>query len=236
MDWLNDNAGAVQALATLVLVGVTFWYAHLTRKISEATRLSSRPSVAVDVLTTGHDLVLRVLNTGSRAAQRITIDVLRCTNKDLRDSLGSLRPVRDGLPYLAPGRRYDYRLSDPMLTLHDVFPRTPSDDTRDWSVQLEVSYRDGDDSFSESFEVDVKALEGLQFSSFDTDGTIVAKQLGNLGQTLKEMKPPRRLFTQMYTRPCVFCSQLIPQAATKCHHCGEWQEQPPLWRPVPRDR
>jgi hypothetical protein len=38
VQWLNDNAGAVQALATIVLIGVTTAYVMLTRSISRSTQ------------------------------------------------------------------------------------------------------------------------------------------------------------------------------------------------------
>jgi hypothetical protein len=38
MRWLNENAGAVQAIATVVLVVVTSIYVYLTRSLAEATR------------------------------------------------------------------------------------------------------------------------------------------------------------------------------------------------------
>ena len=37
IDWLNTNSGAVQAIAIVVLVGVTWWYAKQTKRIAEAT-------------------------------------------------------------------------------------------------------------------------------------------------------------------------------------------------------
>jgi hypothetical protein len=42
IEWFNDNAGAVQAASTLVLVGVTIVYVYLTRNIASAARSSVR--------------------------------------------------------------------------------------------------------------------------------------------------------------------------------------------------
>lgn len=36
--WLNTNSGAVQAVSTVVLVGVTAWYVHLMRQQVETSR------------------------------------------------------------------------------------------------------------------------------------------------------------------------------------------------------
>jgi len=34
MNWLNQNAGAIQAFATAVLIGVTWRYVRLTRRMA----------------------------------------------------------------------------------------------------------------------------------------------------------------------------------------------------------
>lgn len=38
IEWLNANSGAVQAVATVVLVGITAWYVKLTRDLARTTR------------------------------------------------------------------------------------------------------------------------------------------------------------------------------------------------------
>ena len=36
MHWLNDNAGAIQAISTVVLVFITTWYVLVTRWIAKS--------------------------------------------------------------------------------------------------------------------------------------------------------------------------------------------------------
>ena len=33
ISWLNANSGAITAIATLILVGITGWYVYLTRQM-----------------------------------------------------------------------------------------------------------------------------------------------------------------------------------------------------------
>lgn len=50
MEWLNQNAGAVQAIAVVVLVIVTWLYAKRTADIAEATRDSASQQARVAAL------------------------------------------------------------------------------------------------------------------------------------------------------------------------------------------
>lgn len=235
IEWLNKNAGAIQALGTVVLVGVTYYYAHLTRKISKATRESQRAHIALDVVVRkAAQFVLVVLNSGTRAAHDVRFSVESASSDVLQEALEALAPFRRGLPYVAPGRRYDYMLHRPGPFVHDVFPRDEDEaDPGGWRAVVNVSYRDEDDTFKETVEINLRSMEDLAFSSFDTDGTVVAKALGGLEQKLEALNPRSPLNNLMAapTRFCVFCRQQISTSAVKCHECGEWQEEPPLWRP-----
>lgn len=63
--------GQIQAVTTIVLVGVTAWYVPLTRQMVQATRTSQRPYVYVDITSErGGSLELGVGNYGERAAER----------------------------------------------------------------------------------------------------------------------------------------------------------------------
>lgn len=78
IEWLNENAGAVQGAATLALVLITLWYVLLTRAIVQATRRSQRPYVYLDITGEGGPAVeLAVANYGDRAAEDIQFDVVR---------------------------------------------------------------------------------------------------------------------------------------------------------------
>jgi hypothetical protein len=53
MDWLNTNAGAVTAVATLVLVAITGFYAWRTHTIANATRILAEETRKMAAATEG---------------------------------------------------------------------------------------------------------------------------------------------------------------------------------------
>lgn len=242
IHWLNDNAGAIQALATIVLVGITYWYAHLTKQVADATRRSQRASVSVDLTSDpgGSRFVLIVENTGDRPALDISIDVTSSDNADLRDELTGLEPIAHGLPYLAPGRRLVYSTD---LRVDAVFPRARGDEgvapepAVAWSAQLEVAYRDADHEFSDPSSIDLSRLAGLSFSTFDTDGSVIAKALKKLQTEIERGRRNSPLnMARMFEQPCPYCRGAVSQSALKCKHCGEWISDPPRSAPSQRQK
>lgn len=75
IDYLNQNSSLVTAVATVILAGVTIYYACITHKIlkeSENNRKSNfLPVVIVSKISTGKILVK---NTGKGLAQNINFD------------------------------------------------------------------------------------------------------------------------------------------------------------------
>ena len=51
-SFLNDNSGAIQAVSSVILVGVTIVYAYLTKQMSSAVKrqqdLSEKPYIGMD--------------------------------------------------------------------------------------------------------------------------------------------------------------------------------------------
>ena len=64
IDGLNGNAGAITGIATVVLVGITGYYAHVTRKILDENKQmrldAQKPNIEI-YLYTERDRTLRVL-------------------------------------------------------------------------------------------------------------------------------------------------------------------------------
>jgi hypothetical protein len=242
VQWLNENAGVIQALATIVLVGITYWYARLTKQVADATRRSQRASVAVDLTSDpgGARFVLIVENTGDRPALGVKIAVSSTDNAKLREELNKLEPIAKGLPYLAPGRRLIYGTR---LYVNDVFPRdtkeedVTSDPEDGWSAELQVTYRDSDHDFREPSSIDLSALAGLSFSTFDTDGTVIAKALRSLQNEVERNRQDSPLnVSRMFQKPCPYCRERLSVSALKCNRCGEWITDPPRWAPSQRGK
>lgn len=76
MKWLNQNSGAVQAVATVVLVAVTAIYAYLTRSISREMK-SQREDAQTMARTTNLLALAEFLqNSDARAARRHVLHTL----------------------------------------------------------------------------------------------------------------------------------------------------------------
>lgn len=77
IDILNKNSGLISAVATVILVVITAWYAFITKKIlksnEESTRELIRPYIIANVEPRDYFIMLRITNIGKRPAQHITV-------------------------------------------------------------------------------------------------------------------------------------------------------------------
>ena len=138
---LNTNSGAIIALATVVLVGVTIFYAWVTRQM----RLDAqKPNIAIYPVVRRRiypHVDLYVQNIGPGTAYDVKFP------SDLSFKLGSNPPLeealflRHGIGYLLPGQRREYNLNDsPPLDFNDLTPR---------ELKIVVTYKD---SMSKKYE------------------------------------------------------------------------------------
>ncbi len=94
MDFLNDNAGAIQGIATAVLVVITGAYVWVTWQTLRTIQRSQRPYVFVDVTSGGGPhLDIAVGNHGDRAASNVRFEVVRGI-----DVLGEPKRTEDDMP------------------------------------------------------------------------------------------------------------------------------------------
>jgi hypothetical protein len=216
MDWidfLDKHAGAVTALATIVLVMITAWYAWLTRKIAKETSEARRPYVYVDISGEGGGWVELVLgNDGDRAAGDIKVTLRSCNDSAVRNQFANLEPLQSGLSHLAVGRRYRYgtvlpdRVFDEGLQEHIV-------------VVLHVAYGYAKRRFEEDFRIDLTGLRGVLLSSFVRPDEAAVKELRGIARNLGEMQ--RRSVDSFFTQACPSCASKVDVNAKKCPHCWE---------------
>ena len=126
INWLNSNSGAIIALATVVLVGVTWryvrltkHYVHLTKEILEESRQmrvdAQKPEINVDLSScvmgdgqTHVDLYVENLGGGPAYDIEFTVDLsLRLSD---RKTLGEAIFLDTGIRRLAQGRKKTHRL------------------------------------------------------------------------------------------------------------------------------
>ena len=207
VDWLNNNAGAVQAVATLALVVATAIYAGLvgaqamwgaklahettrlvqqTQRLVTETRRQSRPYVFVEVVRRGNILDTSVRNTGERGAENVRIDTLQDVHLD-GDDRGFLgwRLFQEAIPFLPPGRSVSQ-----LVAFHSqVVPKLPSVPLENRVLRYTISYRDGEEEYQESHVYDLSWLAPVGGDPWPLAGD-------SLGQLKEEVKEWRQLFAR----------------------------------------
>ena len=68
ISWLNENSGAITAIATLILVGITGWYVYLTRQM---LKVANTPVIRMFLHARGNSISLCVENIGTGFARDI---------------------------------------------------------------------------------------------------------------------------------------------------------------------
>lgn len=109
ISWLNANSGAITAIATLILVGITGWYVYLTRQM---LKVANTPVIRMFLHTRRDNITLCVENIGTGFARDIkfTGDLSFKPFKLIGESeatLEELEPFKSGIEYLGPGHKVE---------------------------------------------------------------------------------------------------------------------------------
>lgn len=217
VDMLNRNTGAVQAIATLTLAGLTFWYVIVTRRIADAARRSQRPYVHLDISGRGGPMLeIGVGNFGERAANNVQFEV----HQDVLDregiGLSVSGPFERGIPYLPPGRMYRWSFISP----EDYFTGEANS-----IFQATIRYEYGGTPYTEEVVVDFASLENVLFSSLSAPGVEAAAHLKSIATSLDRLQRIERdrsggVLDRIFPRPpCPRCREPVNRGATKCPHC-----------------
>lgn len=207
MGFLNADAGAIQGIATIVLVLLTGGYVFFTYRLVSA----ARPYVHLDVSSeSGGVLELAVANYGDRAGERISFDV----KQDIRDrqgqALSESPPFARGISYLPPGRSYRWLFIAPASLFSAESPGHVFEAT--------ITYQHGRRKFKEKVNLDFSSLNGILLRSFRDPMAEVASHLRSISGSVSK---PSRAFL-VATTHCPFCYKTVSSAAKKCPHCLEW--------------
>ena len=121
IDFLNENDGAIIAIATVFLVVVTLIYVCETRKIRETSqkmlKLSNTPEVQVSLLSGGHvmgvytlDLCVQNIGTGYAYDVKFAGSFTSFHPESSVETLGEYGIIKNGISHLGPGKRYQISL------------------------------------------------------------------------------------------------------------------------------
>ena len=123
ITWLNSNSGAITAIATVVLVGITAFYAWVTRQM----RLDAqKPEIAIYLRLEKTDLIpkkmgifyiyLYVENIGMGPARDVKFSIDPSFNLPGDKSLREVSFLELGIGYLPPGHQRKCFLANQTMT------------------------------------------------------------------------------------------------------------------------
>ena len=112
INWLNSNSGAIIALATIVLVCITGYYAWVTKKILEENRQmridAQKPNIGIHLRAVNKSgnifAQLYVENIGSGPARDVKFPEVPAFRLNAWASFPDIPFLRYGIGYLAPGK------------------------------------------------------------------------------------------------------------------------------------
>ncbi len=155
IDWLNANNGVIIAVATVVLVGITGYYAYLTRRMLKA---GNTPEIAVSLRPHEayiHCVMLCIENIGTGAARNIQFQTDLSFKPDGERALEEVAFLKNGIGYLGHGQKIEHFLVSVIGKL-DELKKTPLD--------LNVTYTDSvkqKEKYEHTFCLDFGEDEGL---------------------------------------------------------------------------
>jgi hypothetical protein len=188
LHFLDAHASAVQGFVAIVqgfmaivLVGVTAYYAGLTKSIARSAVDAQRPYVFFDLVGNGYGMMEFIVgNDGSRAAQDVRF-ALKTEGSDRLDGrLRDLAVFDSGLPYLAPGRRYRFNLETSVADA-SIFERQ---DGQAVTLAINMAYRGGKQKITDEMFFDFSALNGVGTASFADPLTAISEQLKVISQSM----------------------------------------------------
>ncbi len=192
INWLNTNDGAIIGIATAVLVGITGYYAYLTRRLLKA---NDTPEIAISLRPYEayvNFVMLCIENIGSGAAHdvKFTTDPPSVPNLDIPfEKIGFLK---SGIRYFEPGRKIEQFLVN-VIGKFDELKQT--------QLKITVTYKDSTDHKREQiFHLDFS--EGVGFSQ------IGSPPLYEIAKATKEIQKDLNRIITGFHKPIILTEPL----------------------------
>ncbi len=189
ITFLNDNSGAITAIATVVLVTITWRYVRLTKQMLKAT---NKPEVII-FLRFNEDgtISLRIENIGTGYASDVKFagDLLSHKARpkfpgEERKPIEELPPFKNGIPYLGSGHKID------TVSLFSIYAEyaDEEDDIPKQPIGIKVSYKDSTGIPNDrTFSFEPRNWEDRsQFMSPHSDD--IANELGRIAGYLEDIR------------------------------------------------
>jgi len=159
INWLNNNNGFVQTIATLLLVFITAYYAWQTRQtvqlMSKTEEENRRPRVAIFIEQRENSLNLIDLvigNYGNGIARNIVFEIRGdLTLFDKKQNLNTVEIIKNGLPILAPRQTIKIPLLSLIGRLNDL-------QKKNLTILLEYNDHSSKNTYNDSYPIDFNCL------------------------------------------------------------------------------
>ena len=179
LDFLNDNNGIITALATVILVFITFWYARMTNKMVKAL---NHPEILINLQPEERNpchINLCIQNIGTGAASDLKFE----GDLSFRPAMPKLEPIsergilKNGIDYLGPGKKLEIFLFYSQHMFQYVYETNKP--ISEHSIDITVKYKDSTNRKKEkSFLLTFDKWEG--YGDFESD------PISQIGRTLEE--------------------------------------------------
>ena len=194
IDWLNANSGAIIGVATVVLIGITGYYAYLTRRLLKA---ADTPEIAISLRPHEahiHCVMLCIENIGTGAARNIRFQTDLSFKPDGERSLEQVGFLKNGIDYLGPKKKIEHFLVSVIGKL-DKLKETP--------LEIGVTYTDSAKlgrRHERTFRLDFSEDEGL--------ATVGRSPLFEIAEATKDIQRDLRHITTGVYKPIILTEPL----------------------------
>ncbi len=186
-NWLNTNSGVVIGIATVVLVGITGYYAYLTWKMLKA---SNTPEIAISLRPHEayiHCVMLCIENIGTGAAHDLQFTINPPSIEHLDIPFEKIGFLKCGIAYFEPGRKIEQFIVS-VTNKFDELKQTP--------FEIGITYRDSVKlKHHRSFHLDFGLNEGMAH--------IDRPPLFEIAKSTKEMQRDIRNFVTGIYKPTI---------------------------------
>ena len=192
INWLNVNDGAIIAVATVVLVGLTGYYAYLTRR---QLKVFDTPEIVISLRPhEAHvNLVMLCLeNIGTGAAHNLQFVTNPSSIPGLDRPLEKVSFLRSGISYFEPGRKIEQFIVS-VIGKFDQLKQTP--------LKITVTYADSlDHKHERVFDLDFGENEGFS--------QIGSPPLYEMAKNIKKVQEDLHRITTGSRRPIILTEPL----------------------------
>jgi hypothetical protein len=184
----------------------------------EEMRAARQPAVFLDLeIPVDGPAILVVGNNGEATARAIRFDIDDQLPWDSRENVGStlneLPAVRDGIPYLAPGRTLRFSLR--------VLNWTAQTERHGW-LNAVIRFKDASGrEFESRANINLARYNHVTTDTFQPADRQIAELMREY-LWLAHERATRERTTPTLPAWCASCLKPIPHGAKKCHWCGEW--------------